>query len=114
MFDTGLPPYINLLVSVLSLTVLAGVAYVGFKASFNSARIKALREDNDDLRHRVDDCDKELDKVKAARESDKATMAAQASEITLLREMVLQRAEVERTRLALEARLDEIVRLVSP
>lgn len=91
----------NAALIVLGVISLLAVTVVGFKASFNTARVSALREDNGDLRSRVDDLDKELVRQKAREEAEVAKRKAiearvhhLESENELLKDMVLQRTDI--------------------
>lgn len=64
------------------------------RGSYNKARLQALREDNDDLRKRVDDQDKELEKCRIREDKHDAEIKALRSENLLLRDMVTSKAEV--------------------
>jgi hypothetical protein len=73
----------------------AGIGVVVFiRGAYGQARITALREDNDDLRKRVDDSDKELAKCNAREDVLEVNLLHLRSENDLLREMVTQRADV--------------------
>lgn len=65
------------------------------RGSYSKARLQALREDNDDLRKRVDDQDRELEKCRAREDKHDTEIKALKSENALLREMVTSKAEVE-------------------
>lgn len=79
----------------LGILILCGGALALVRGSYSKARIQALREDNDDLRSRVEDLDRELD-----RRRDKITNQADKiedlrSECRLLKELVTSKADVE-------------------
>lgn len=87
---------VNLLGTVGGIIAIIG-AIVGVwmfaKGSYNKARIQALREDNDDLRKRVDDADKELEKCNARADKHELELKNLHTENALLRELVSQRVE---------------------
>lgn len=93
----------NMAGTVFGIAILLGGVYFAFKASYNTARIQALRDDNTDLRHRVDDLDGEIERAKQREETLEVKVHHLESENQLLREMVLQRAEVG----AVASKLDE-------
>jgi len=81
---------------VISIVVLLGGLLVFFKGSYNKARIEALRQDlfdekgrNDSLRKQVDEDHKKITLMEGDIDHLKA-------ENSMLKEMVTQRAEVER------------------
>lgn len=87
---------------VIGTIVLVGGSLVLVRGSYSKARIQALREDNQDLRDRVSDCEAKCD----ASEAREAVLATEVhhlkSENELLTSLVTQRANV-----------DEVVELLS-
>lgn len=94
--DVNLPEWLGVIGAVLSIALALGAALALVKGSYNRARIQALREDNDDLRARVGDLDSELERRKLREETMEAKVNKVDSENQLLRELVTQRADVER------------------
>lgn len=86
---------------VITGAVVAVVVFV--RGSYGAARINALREDNTDLRARVDDSDKALLKCKAREETLEARIEALERENEFLNGMVTKAADVD----ALRRRQDE-------
>jgi cell division protein FtsL len=80
---------------ILVIVALAAVL-VFVRGAYGNARIQALREDNEDLRARVADTESERDIFKTRVES-------LSSENTILRDLTLQRANVEQLKHALLA-----------
>lgn len=81
---------------LVALIVVFAGALVFVRGAYGNARIQALREDNDDLRARVLDTEGERDVYKLRAES-------LASENTILKDLTLQRANVEQLKHALLA-----------
>lgn len=94
--EVNLPEWLGVIGAVLSIALALGAALALVKGSYNKARIAALREDNDDLRARVGDLDSELERQKLRDQTREAKIAKVDSENQLLRDMVTQRAEVDR------------------
>lgn len=99
----------NAILVLLGAVSLLAALYVAFRASFSTARIKALREDNEDLRLRVDDLDKEVVRRKAKEEALAARVKHVEDEKELLKEMVLQRGDFSRILTVMELH-EEFVR----
>lgn len=80
---------------VVTTIILVGGALALVRGSYNKARIQALREDNDDLRNRVKDCE---DKIVVG-EGREAVLEQKVehleSENGLLTALVTQRANVD-------------------
>lgn len=81
--------------SVLGIIVLVTGALLYINGSYNRARMNALREDNDDLRHRVDDTEAELSNCKTKLQARNIKIESLETENRLLVDMITQRAEVE-------------------
>jgi len=94
--DVNLPEWLGVIGAFLSVALALGAGLALVKGSYNKARIAALREDNDDLRARVGDMAAELERRKLQEETLSARVSKVDSENQLLRDMVTQRAEVER------------------
>lgn len=75
----------------------AGVV-VFVRGSYGAARMNALREDNTDLRARVDDGDKELLRLKGKEAALEARVEALERENEFLNGMVTKAADVESLR----------------
>jgi len=80
---------------VVVIVALTG-ALVFVRGAYGNARIQALREDNEDLRNRVTDTEGERDIYRLRAES-------LSSENTILKDLTLQRANVEQLKHALLA-----------
>lgn len=80
---------------VVVIVALAGTL-VFVRGAYGNARIQALREDNEDLRNRVSDTEGERDIYRLRAES-------LISENTILKDLTLQRANVEQLKHALLA-----------
>lgn len=80
---------------VVVIVALAG-ALVLVRGAYGNARIQALREDNEDLRNRVSDTEGERDVYRLRAES-------LASENTILKDLTLQKANVDALKHALLA-----------
>jgi peptidoglycan hydrolase CwlO-like protein len=91
----GIGAVVTFLVGLGTLTVLIAGTYVLFRASLSKARINALREDNEDLRHRVDDQDKELLKCAARETALEVKVEHLDQENKLLQALVTSKADVE-------------------
>lgn len=86
---------------IVALIVISGAVFavvVFVRGSYGAARINALREDNVDLRARVDDGDKELLKCKGREDILEARVLALERENAILTEMVTKAADVESVR----------------
>lgn len=79
---------------VITLLILIGGAWALVRGSFNQARVKELREDNDDLRKRSQDQQLEIDALKLKEAALEHQISQQQNEIELLTSMLTQRAEV--------------------
>lgn len=99
----NLPEWLGVIGAVLSIALALGAALALVRGSYTKARISALREDNDDLRARVSDMDVELERRKAKEDVMSAKVDKINSENQLLRDMVTQRAEVEKVQAAVQA-----------
>jgi predicted nuclease with TOPRIM domain len=88
---------------VLGVLALLGGSLALVRGSYTKARIQGLREDNEDLRSRLDDCDKEETRLKAREEALKAKVASVQSENEALKAMVTQRANVDEVLVRLNA-----------
>lgn len=97
------PEWLGVIGAVLSVALALGAALALVKGSYNKARIAALREDNDDLRARIGDLDNEIERRKLKEEALDAKVAKVDSENQLLRDLVTQRAEVDKVNLAVQA-----------
>lgn len=86
---------VTLILGLGTLTALAAGTYVLFRASLSSARINALREDNTDLRNRVDDQDKALIKCGARESALEIQVEHLKQENILLHDLVTSKADVE-------------------
>jgi len=86
---------VTLILGLGTLTALVAGTYVLFRASLSSARINALREDNTDLRARVDDQDKELIKCAARETALEVKVEHLKHENVLLHDLVTSKADVE-------------------
>ena len=84
--------FVGLVITVLGLI---GGSFALVKGSYNKARIQALREDNDDLRKRLDDADKDSIRRDAREQTLIARIEHVESENELLKTMVTQRANVD-------------------
>lgn len=81
---------------LIAVIISIAAALVFIRGAYGNARIQALREDNSDLRERVTDTEAERDVFKLR--SDTLTR-----ENTLLRDLTLQKANVDGLRVALMA-----------
>lgn len=86
---------LSIVATGLGIIVLGVGALLFVNGSYNKARTIALREDNQDLRARVDDQDKVILRHIAKESSYEARLTAVESENQLLRDMVTQRADVQ-------------------
>lgn len=104
--SVSIPEWLGVIGGVLSLCLLLGAVLAIVRGSYNKARITALREDNEDLRHRVGYLDGELERHKESerqkderhtleKEAVEARLQRVEEENSLLRDMVTQRAQVE-------------------
>lgn len=87
--------------AVITILGSLGVAYALIRGSYNQARIRALREDNEDLRARIDDledAEKRHDLKEQEWEKERAHLMAENATLMLA---ATQRAEVEALRLQL-------------
>lgn len=100
--QVNLPEWLGVIGAVLSIALALGAALALVKGSYNKARIAALREDNDDLRARVGDMDNELERRKLREETLNARVDKVDSENQLLRDLVTQRAEVDKVHNAVQ------------
>lgn len=108
---------VTLILGLGTLTALVAGTYVLFRASLSSARINALREDNTDLRDRVDDQDKALLKCAARESALEIQVDHLKQENILLHELVTSKADVETLKkevTKLFAKLEEHHRQVFP
>lgn len=80
---------------ILAIIILLIGALVFIKGSYNKARIQALREDNEDLRARIMDQERELVILKATKETHTTQIQHLEAENQLLANMITQRANVE-------------------
>jgi phage I-like protein len=99
--------WIGIIGGAAGLAVLLGAAYIGFKGSYNKARIEALRGDLADANVRLD---AERDsRMKDEGRIDKLESEVRhlSSENELLRDLVTQRADVAAIATALSAHHDE-------
>src|SRR5690349_2480241 len=83
------------LAAIIGLLILIGGAIALVRGSYNKARIQALREDNDDLRARLNDCDKKISEHVAAETLLEQKVDHLTSENVMLTQMVTQRANVD-------------------
>lgn len=104
----NLAAVITIILGLATLTALVGSTYVLFRASLSRARINALREDNQDLRNRVDDQDKELIKCQAREKVLEETCVHLREENDMLKKLVLQRAEVDGVKAEVERLFEEL------
>jgi hypothetical protein len=81
--------------AALTVLTLAGAALAVVKASYNSARVKDLRETNIDLRSEVEDADRREEAHKLKELALETEIASLHNEVDLLTRMVTQRAAVE-------------------
>lgn len=79
----------------VSVTLGVGSALALVRGSYNKARMEAIRQDNNDLRSRTDDQDKELARCKAREDVHEAKIVHLQSENTMLTAMITQRANVD-------------------
>lgn len=79
---------------VLSIIMLSGGVVVFFKASYNRARIDALRQDIDDYRNRQEQCDRQHSDDEKRIEKCEDEIKHLTDENHTLRELVLQRVEI--------------------
>lgn len=93
---------------VLSLLILVGGAWALVRGSFNKARVQELREDNDDLRDRLDDAEKKIKTYEARETALETKVDHQQNEIDLLTNMLTQRAEVQDVKVAVVAVLENL------
>jgi len=89
---------LTLIVAAIAIIGAAAAVVVFVRGSYGAARINALREDNTDLRARVDDSDKELLKCKGREEALEARVIALERENEFLNGMVTKAADVESLR----------------
>lgn len=82
--------------AIVSITVLAGGIVVFFKGSYNKARIEALRQDLADEKSRNETMRRQVEEDHAAMLVMEGDIGHLKDENVMLREMVTQRAEVER------------------
>jgi chromosome segregation ATPase len=80
--------------AVIGLLILVGGAIALVRGSYNKARIQALREDNDDLRARLDDCDKKINDHEQRETIMDGKIEHLQSENYILTQMITQRANV--------------------
>jgi predicted nuclease with TOPRIM domain len=90
----GLQQTLGVIGSLLALIVLLTGVYFFIKGSYNKARIEALRQDADDLRHRLNDLLAEKQESITTRDRYHAERNHLRDEVATLRDMVTQRAEV--------------------
>lgn len=82
--------------AIVSITVLAGGIVVFFKGSYNKARIEALRQDLTDEKSRNESMRRRVEEDHAKMQVMEGDIVHLKDENQMLREMVTQRAEVER------------------
>jgi peptidoglycan hydrolase CwlO-like protein len=90
-----LAQWLGMIGGAFGIIVLIIGAVVFINGSYNKARIQALREDNDDLRNRVDDLDDEAERAKIREDKLEAQVKHLSTENQLLADMITQRANVE-------------------
>lgn len=92
---SNLGDWVGVVGSTFGVIVLLISAFIFVSGSYNKARIQALREDNQDLRDRVNDLDSELERTKAREDKLEAQVQHLVTENQLLADMITQRANVE-------------------
>lgn len=91
----NLQEFLTLVGLVIGTVILIGGALVLVKGSYSKARIQALREDNEDLRNRVSDCEAKVDASEAREAVLEQKVEHLESENGLLTALVTQRANVD-------------------
>lgn len=92
---------------VISILGAFGVAWALVRGSYNQARIKALREDNEDLRNRIRDLEHAEERHRLKEQAwDKEREHLMAENATLML-AITQRAEVEAVRVQLVQHHDQ-------
>jgi polyhydroxyalkanoate synthesis regulator protein len=92
----GIPQFLVAVAAVIGAIVLIGGALALVRGSYNKARIQALREDNEDLRNRVQDCEDKLTAADARETALEMKVQHVESENDLLTQLVTQRADVDK------------------
>lgn len=87
--------WIGLIGGIAGIIILLTGAFVFVKGSYSKAKIEALRQDNSDLRDRVNDLEHEVAARRAKEEELEHKLIEATEKIDLLSEMVMQRANVE-------------------
>lgn len=92
---TAVSEWVGLIGGIAGIAVLLTSAFVFTKGSYNKARIEALRDDNNDLRARVEDLEGDLERSKTKEAVLEAKVNSLVNENQLLTALVTQRAQVE-------------------
>lgn len=95
MYALAVPEYFGTIGAVVGLALLIGGAGVVAIGAFQKARIEALRQDNADLRTRDIDRQNHIKDLETDRDKLGLRMNAVESENVTLKELVLQRANVD-------------------
>lgn len=90
----NIPQWLAVLATVLGLASILGAVIATFRASYSRARIEALREDNNDLRARVDDLEAKEERAQKREAELASEVKHMKDENNILKEMVLQRVEI--------------------
>jgi chromosome segregation ATPase len=91
----GISEAVQVIGAIIGLLIMVGGGLALVRGSYNKARIQALREDNDDLRKRVDDMDREAERERSKVKTLTDKVTHLENENTLLTSLVTQRADVD-------------------
>lgn len=90
-----IPAWLSVMSIALGTAAILGGVVAVFRASYSKARIEALREDNQDLRSRIEDLERKEVRHHKREDELEAKVGHLESENETLRELVLQRVEVQ-------------------
>lgn len=104
----GVSDFIVALGAVIAVLIAIGAGLTLVNGSYNKARMDALREDNDDLRKRLDDTERDLLRERTKGEARDIRIKHLESENLLLTQLVTQKADVEGVKTDVHRVLEEI------
>lgn len=89
-----IPAWLGVVMTTLGIAAIMGGVVATFRASYSKARIEALREDNQDLRNRIEDLEAKEVRSSAKEDELESDIVHLKNENETLRELVLQRVEI--------------------